>query len=251
MRPPKSFHLPNSKVSNMKRWRFLLLASAIVAIWIPSTCRAGLISATNFTGLTAGNSAGFDRVGNDGINDLTITYISGNLATLQFSTAITANNPPEIASQTVPWFLPAGVGTSVFQIDFATPLVAGDKLFFVDFDSLENYVLTASNGGSSVSTNGWTLSQFEGQSNSLSAAAWNSASGTLGVGFVPRTNPVDVITIDGTVDRLIYTVTNNFGAAGFNWATQESLSPVVPEPTSLAIFTIGCAGMGLCRWRRK
>ncbi len=232
---------------------FAVIISAVLAS--PSG-HAGLVDATDFAGLTVGSSASFDRVGNDGIDDMTITYNSGNFTAAQFFTTPTANNPAEIASQTVSWFLPAGGGTSgIVTIDFAIPLVAGDGLFFVDFDSLESVAISAFFGGNALSTDAWTLSQFEGSGGTPSSATWNSSTGTLSTGSGALANPVDILTVDATIDRLVYNISQPASTMAFNWSAKDSVTvpPTVdvPEPVGTTLLTMGLVGMGIARRRSR
>jgi hypothetical protein len=121
------------------------------------------------------------------------------------------------------------------------------NLMFGDVDTTEEYQVQAYSlvEGTYVqlSLTGWTHSSYSGQTGIMpnaNWATWNSSNGTLTApsGNPQLNSPLDVLTPDQDVDRLVI---SKLSGVGGGWAFD--VVDTVPEPSST--FAIGAGVLGL------
>lgn len=179
--------------------------------------------------LTVLGSGGVFTTDFKGTNDAQVTFVSGALPDLfdeEFGGPNPGNNPSWVTSFVGNEAQGTGDGVAgrwrmlepsrnanQLQFDFALPLVAGDRLLVADVDNTESYQFQAyvRVGGNYVekSVAGWTHTLYSGQTGTTPDERWPvwnngflSASGNV------LAEPLDVLTIDQKVDRIVFT---NFG----------------------------------------
>lgn len=165
-----------------------------------------------------------------GANDAQVTLLSGALPDLydeEFGGSSPGNNPSWITGFVGSEAHGTGDGiagrwrmlepsrnANQLQFDFAIPLVAGDRLLVADVDNTESYQFQAyvRIGGNYVeqSVTSWTHALYSGQTGMMPDERWPVwNNGFLTASGDVLTEPLDVLTIDRTIDRIVFTNLGN------------------------------------------
>ena len=224
------------------------------------------INASSQNGATQLNNTGTFTTSFQGTNDVTVTQLAGNVSGLvnnSFGGATPGNNPGYITSFLGSPITGTGTGTAgtfgllggdgtdataSLEIDFSVPLMLNSHIMFGDVDTTEQYQIQAYSlvDGTYVqlSLAGWTHNSFSGQTGitpNANWATWDPSNGTLtaSAGNPQLNSPLDVLTPDQNVDRLVI---SKLSGTGGGWAFD--VVDGVPEPSSVP--AIGAGALGLC-----
>ncbi len=232
------------------------------------------INDSNQNGATQLNNTGTFTTSFLGTNDVTVTRIAGNVAGLvnnSFGGATPGNNPGYITSFLGSPTTGTGTGTAgtfgllggdgtdataSLQFNFTLPLTASSHIMFGDVDTTEKYQIQAyafvEGTYVPISLGGWTHSSFSGQSGitpDATWATWDSSNGTLTApaGNPQINSPLDVLTPDQNVDRLVI---SKLSGTGGGWSFDVVNG--VPEPSSTCAVGTGALGLWwMLRLRRN
>jgi hypothetical protein len=179
-----------------------------------STLTSGNVFTTNFKGT----------------NDVQVSLVSGAVPDLYdefFGAPNPGTNPSWVTDYVGSVLHGTGDGTagvwrmlepsrsaSQLQFDFVIPLVAGDRLLIADVDNTETYQFEAYKrvGASYASTpvTGWQNQPHSGQTGLAPDSRWPTWSNNFITGSGNALfEPLNVLRIDGTVDRIVFTNQGN------------------------------------------
>ena len=211
----------------------LLLAKFVVATQVSARAADAVVHWTNsanqdvLTVLSGGSAFTTDF---KGANDAQVTFLSGALPDLYDETFGDPNpgtNPVWVTTFVGSEAQGTGDGApgswrmlepsrnaNQMQFDFSLPLIAGDRLLVADVDNTERYQFQAyvRVGGNYIeqSVAGWTHAPYSGQTGITPDERWPIwNNGFLTASGSVLTEPLDVLTIDQTIDRIVFTNLGN------------------------------------------
>lgn len=222
----------------VRRFHFAVLSFVLFTKFVagtPISARAAdaVVHWTNRTNqdvLTVLGSGGVFATDFKGVNDAQVTFLSGALPDLYdetFGGASPGTNPAWVTTFVGNEAHGTGDGTpggwrmlepsrnaNQLQFDFAIPLVAGDRLLVADVDNTESYHFQAYRrvNGNYVEQpiTSWIHTPYSGQTGIAPDSRWPTwANGFLTASGNVLSEPLDVLTIDQTIDRIVFTNLGN------------------------------------------